>query len=507
MAWEFAFGFITKVAAAGITRTLGLLYAPIKRRQTIDRKTTKSSAEVAKDKFSAAINDLRILLGNNYGEYTVSVEALFGELQRSTFPELLTNSILIGADPEAARSLFSTLHEKYLKNGTLPASDLFRFIENSIRAQHDLLTADREILEFIAQQTTGLKDRLEGATSNIARMISDVAEPQISTEVIANIREDVCKALEAKYHYVPTETTRGTRRHSIRKLFIEPRFSRLDYNLLSGSNKENQNDTEVEEESVIEITYAHLRSIFHRTVILGDPGGGKSTTIQNICYEFSKALSLAINFPDRESSDPIRQRVPLRVVLRAFENKRSANHSLSVLEFITDELAELIDQPRGNIEKFARYSLATGTAIVLFDGLDEVLDVGNRRNYVELVEQFATQFPATSILVTSRYVGYVDAPLSPDFQCLSLARFNEKEIEIYARKLLSAVKGVKENTLDSDVQQFLTQTSRNARDLRENPLMLALMVWIFSIKGDVPANRPEIYKECATLMFERWDQN
>jgi hypothetical protein len=32
------------------------------------------------------------------------------------------------------------------------------------------------------------------------------------------------------------------------------------------------------------------------------------------------------------------------------------------------------------------------------------------------------------------------------------------------------------------------------------------MTWLFYMKGDVPTNRPEIYKECAILMFEKWDQ-
>ena len=36
--------------------------------------------------------------------------------------------------------------------------------------------------------------------------------------------------------------------------------------------------------------------------------------------------------------------------------------------------------------------------------------------------------------------------------------------------------------------------------------MLGLMVYLFIYRGDVPSNRPEIYKECATLMFEKWDQ-
>jgi hypothetical protein len=31
------------------------------------------------------------------------------------------------------------------------------------------------------------------------------------------------------------------------------------------------------------------------------------------------------------------------------------------------------------------------------------------------------------------------------------------------------------------------------------------MAWLFNARGDVPTNRPEIYSECAVLMFERWD--
>ena len=35
--------------------------------------------------------------------------------------------------------------------------------------------------------------------------------------------------------------------------------------------------------------------------------------------------------------------------------------------------------------------------------------------------------------------------------------------------------------------------------------MLGLMAWLFNMRGDVPSNRPEIYRDCAVLMFEKWD--
>jgi hypothetical protein len=37
--------------------------------------------------------------------------------------------------------------------------------------------------------------------------------------------------------------------------------------------------------------------------------------------------------------------------------------------------------------------------------------------------------------------------------------------------------------------------------------MLGLMVYLFMHKGDVPDNRPEIYRECSILMFNKWDRN
>src|SRR3546814_5463137 len=44
---------------------------------------------------------------------------------------------------------------------------------------------------------------------------------------------------------------------------------------------------------------------------------------------------------------------------------------------------------------------------------------------------------------------------------------------------------------------FIQQTERNASDLRRNPLLLGLMAWLFSARGNVPENLPEIYSECA----------
>jgi predicted NACHT family NTPase len=147
----------------------------------------------------------------------------------------------------------------------------------------------------------------------------------------------------------------------------------------------------------------------------------------------------------------------------------------------------------------------TGAAVLASDGLDEILVTAQRREFVDLVVSFCNQYPLCPTLVTSRLVGYDDASLTDDFEELILERFDEREILSYLSKFFKVVGGRTEAEAGQFAQDFLRQTAANASDLRTNPLMLGLMAWLFNARGDVPSNRPEIYRECAILMFERWD--
>jgi hypothetical protein len=88
-----------------------------------------------------------------------------------------------------------------------------------------------------------------------------------------------------------------------------------------------------------------------------------------------------------------------------------------------------------------------------------------------------------------------------------LDRFEEAEIRNFVNKFLRVVSNLNPEEARSGAEKFILQTARTAGDLRQNPLMLGLMAFLFANKGDVPTNRPEIYQECAILMFEKWDQN
>jgi hypothetical protein len=123
------------------------------------------------------------------------------------------------------------------------------------------------------------------------------------------------------------------------------------------------------------------------------------------------------------------------------------------------------------------------------------------------VVNFVGQFPLCPVLVTSRVIGYKNAPMPAEYDEFTLAPFDRKEVEHYLDRFFAKVFCQRKEDRGPAISRFMLQTEKNAGDLRTNPLMLGLMAFLFSVKGDVPANRPEIYRECASLMFEKWDEN
>ena len=70
--------------------------------------------------------------------------------------------------------------------------------------------------------------------------------------------------------------------------------------------------------------------------------------------------------------------------------------------------------------------LLTGRAVVIFDGLDELLDTARRADVTTRVERFCAEYPLAPVLVTSRVVGYDQARLDDrQFTCYRLGGFGD----------------------------------------------------------------------------------
>jgi hypothetical protein len=243
------------------------------------------------------------------------------------------------------------------------------------------------------------------------------------------------------------------------------------------------------------VSYPKFLSDVYRVVLLGNPGGGKSTLTDKICYDLSSGYS------QRQLGG--RQLTSVKVVLRDYGAEKKARNC-SILQFIesTANSTYQVQAPKGCFD----YLLLNGRVVILFDGLDELLDTAYRQKITADVESFCNLYPALPVLITSREIGYEQAPLNEKkFETYRLSDFNEEQVKSYVTKWFRADLDLTTSRQEQQADSFLKE-SLIVPDLRSNPLMLALMCNIYRGENYIPQNRPDLYEKCAVMLFERWDK-
>ncbi|WP_327129202.1 NACHT domain-containing protein [Streptomyces sp. NBC_01727] len=221
-----------------------------------------------------------------------------------------------------------------------------------------------------------------------------------------------------------------------------------------------------------------------RCVVIGNPGVGKSTMVQHVVHKLSSN--------DSASGHDF---APLVIQCKEFASPDSGTY---ILESLTKSLR---DNLQLDIENQAIGDLLTlGRGFVVFDGIDEIIDISRRQRFVKAVEAFASRYPLSPILVTARRVGYQKAPLnSSEFSLYELDDFSDEQVEEYTEKWFRVT-----GRSDEEREAFLRE-SESIPDVCVNPLMLSLLCTLYRARGYIPRNRRAVYQACADLMFQRWD--
>jgi predicted NACHT family NTPase len=133
-----------------------------------------------------------------------------------------------------------------------------------------------------------------------------------------------------------------------------------------------------------------------------------------------------------ELSGPDAQRLPIFVPLAAYDDMLRRTPNLSLVNF----LEAYYDLYRGlpRLGPLFAHALESGQALVLLDGLDEVVEAGTRQFVAQQVAALIGEWlPAGNrIIVTSRFYSYREAPLPGDFPHYSLL---EAVIQLCGRNL------------------------------------------------------------------------
>ena len=223
-----------------------------------------------------------------------------------------------------------------------------------------------------------------------------------------------------------------------------------------------------------------------RTVLIGNPGAGKTSAVNALMHHAAlqgfQLVPFLVTLRDFASEDPPRQSV-----------RGYLEHRLETFYQCTP--------PAGTVGGL----LLTGRAMVIFDGLDELVDPSRRADVSARIERFCAEYPLTRVLVTSRMVGYDQARLDDrQFARYQISGFNEFQVASYVRNWFTQEEGVGPHEAGTWTDAFMDESSE-MQELRASPLMLALMCILYRGEGSIPRNRAEIYEQCANLLFRKWD--
>lgn len=218
--------------------------------------------------------------------------------------------------------------------------------------------------------------------------------------------------------------------------------------------------------------------------ILGKPGAGKTTFLKYIAL---KAAEKTID------------KVPIFISLKEWSDS-----GLGLLSFMAERF-DISDFP--DAQPFVKELLKSGTAIVLFDGLDEVnQESGQRDKQTREMNKYIKKYNRTQYLITCR-IAATDYTFEP-FDYVEIADFTENQIKTFVNNWFRNKEGKKdEDTIKRFFTEFERSDNKGLRDLARTPLLLTLLCLAFNEILTFPQRRAEIYQEAVDALLKKWDSS
>ncbi len=161
-------------------------------------------------------------------------------------------------------------------------------------------------------------------------------------------------------------------------------------------------------------------------VILGDPGSGKSTLLQYLALDWVEKTLDQLGKPGFNLPP-----IPLLIELRAYIRNYDDGHCKDFLEFFHQSPGAISHLNQHHLQA----QLKTGNALVMFDGLDEVFNPGQREDLITAIHRFTNEYPHVQVIVTSRAIGYKPQRLrDAQFRHFILQDLNNEQIQDFINR-------------------------------------------------------------------------
>lgn len=213
-----------------------------------------------------------------------------------------------------------------------------------------------------------------------------------------------------------------------------------------------------------------------RLIVLGKPGGGKTT--------FLKWLALSA-LDDKFQI----KRVPVFISMKDWNDSK-----VTILDAIYSEFRICkLEQPGTFVQELLR----EGKVMLLFDGYDEVSS--RISDAMKDIREISDKYPRIKIILSCRTAAY--NYVFEQFRDVELADFNQTQISGFVRNWFSD----SEPKAMACLKELALVKNRAIANLCATPLLLTLMCLAFDENMTFPQNRAELYKEALDALLKKWD--
>ncbi|WP_413171856.1 NACHT domain-containing protein [Anabaena azotica] len=235
---------------------------------------------------------------------------------------------------------------------------------------------------------------------------------------------------------------------------------------------------------------------FSQIVLLGDPGGGKTTLLKYITYQMCRFQRTNTFLPFY---------LPIFLKISEYAQVIKTNSSKRLLDFILYDY----DKQFANLFQWA---FDNGQVLLLLDGLDEVLDTSQRIKVVEEVQDIVARMPENRYIVTSRIIGYDSARISSNFKHFTIQKFNRQQIKAFCCSWYKAVnknssQNINSALLEAEKLYNAIINKREIENLACNPLMVTLIANIHFKGQNLPYSRVQLYDIATETLLQYWVQH
>ncbi|MEM8641291.1 MAG: GUN4 domain-containing protein [Cyanobacteria bacterium P01_G01_bin.54] len=243
-----------------------------------------------------------------------------------------------------------------------------------------------------------------------------------------------------------------------------------------------------------------------RLAILGAPGSGKTTLMRHI------ALMYAQRQPHKlHPKAP--QLLPVLLYLREIHPQILADPAVSLVSIITQWASKRFetDSLLKPDESWFAAQLRQNQCLILLDGFDEIADATDRQQVSQWVDHQIGKYPNTAFILTSRPLGYKEAPLKKKMQFLEVQPLTSQQINDFVHRWYITTEHQRRAGKDPELAErkakqkaasLLKQIDdRNLSAFVSNPLLLTLIAESHRFEKRIPTRKVELYQTIFQVML------